>query len=186
MKLKILHTKIVKVPEECEASLSGKIFTFRGPMGELVFDCTRFNFTFDFLDGHIRIRVWHAGVDQASLVKTVESLIRNCVTGVCKGFSYTLKAAYNHFTINFEIEENGKVLVIRNFLGEKNPRRYRMLGGAKVRMSDQKDMIVVEGVSLPDVSQSAGAIQNACKARRLDSRVFLDGVYVIERGLIAQ
>jgi large subunit ribosomal protein L9e len=183
--MRILYTKIVKVPENCEVSMSEKVFTFVGPKGRLVFDCTRFNFTFDFFEGSIRLRLWHGDRDQVSLLTTVESLIRNSITGVTRGFAYTMKAAYNHFSINFEIEEDGRVLVVRNFLGEKCPRRYRMRGDSTVKLSDKKDTIIIEGPSLPDVSQSAGSIQNECRTRKLDSRIFLDGVYVTERGLVA-
>jgi large subunit ribosomal protein L6 len=41
--------------------------------------------------------------------------------------------------------------------------------------------IIVEGVNLEDVSQTAANIEQATRIRRKDPRVFLDGIYVYER-----
>jgi large subunit ribosomal protein L6 len=41
--------------------------------------------------------------------------------------------------------------------------------------------IIVEGVNLEDVSQTAANIEQATRIRRKDPRVFLDGIYVYEK-----
>jgi large subunit ribosomal protein L6 len=41
--------------------------------------------------------------------------------------------------------------------------------------------IIVEGINLEDVSQTAANIEQATRVRRKDPRVFLDGIYVYER-----
>lgn len=183
--MKILVTRTVKVPENCTAKLEGKVFTFEGPRGSIVEDCTRHALTLDIHEGNVRIRLWNGKRKAAALAITVESLLRNAIKAVTAGFAYTLKAAYNHFSINMEVKEGGKVLLVKNFLGEKNIRKFTMRGVARVRLHDEKDTIVIEGPSLPDVSQSAGTISNDCKAKNRDSRVFLDGIFVIERGIMA-
>jgi large subunit ribosomal protein L6 len=43
------------------------------------------------------------------------------------------------------------------------------------------DDIIVQGISLEDVSQTAANIQNATRIRSKDPRVFLDGIYVFEK-----
>ena len=41
-----------------------------------------------------------------------------CGRGV-QGFTYKMRLVYSHFPINISIESGGKLLQIRNFLGEK-------------------------------------------------------------------
>ncbi len=39
--------------------------------------------------------------------------------GVLQGFQYKMRAVYAHFPINCIIQDGGRALEIRNFLGEK-------------------------------------------------------------------
>lgn len=183
---KILITRTVKMPEDCTVSLDDAVFVFEGPKGRVVQDCSRFRLTFDIHDGSIRIRLWNGGRKDAALAITAESLLKNSIKAVTAGFSYTLKAVYNHFSINMEVQEEGKVLLVKNFLGEKSVRTFRMRGAARARLDERKDTVVIEGPSLPDVSQSAGTVSNDCRAKNRDSRIFLDGLFVIERGVMAK
>lgn len=96
-----------------------------------------------------------------------------------------MRTAYAHFPVNLSITEGGKMIEIRNFLGEKRVRKIRMLEGVTVENStDQKDEIILRGSSLDNVSQSAAAIQQSTAVKDKDIRMFLDGIYVSERGLV--
>ena len=48
-------------------------------------------------------------------------------------------------------------------------------------MEVQEDDVIVRGVSLDDVGQTAANIEQATKVKRKDQRVFLDGVYIYEK-----
>ena len=75
----------------------------------------------------------------------------------------------------------------RNFLGEKIVRRVKMHEGVNVEPSKGvKDQIELSGNSVENVSQSAADIQQACRVKNKDIRKFLDGLYVSERGNIAE
>lgn len=75
----------------------------------------------------------------------------------------------------------------RNFLGEKIVRYVTMRDGVAVEASKGvKDQIEISGNSLEDVSQCAADIQQICRVRNKDIRKFLDGLYVSERGNIAE
>jgi large subunit ribosomal protein L6 len=99
------------------------------------------------------------------------------ITGVRKGFTYKLKIVFSHFPISVKTKE--KTILIENFTGERNPRKARIIGNAQVKI--QGDDVVVQGINLEEVSQTAANIEQATRIRRKDPRVFLDGVYVYEK-----
>jgi len=90
-----------------------------------------------------------------------------------------------HFPINVNIADEGKLVEIRNFLGEKLIRRVNMLDGVQAAYSAaQKDEIIISGNDLENVSQSAANIHQACLVKNKDIRKFLDGIYVSEKVII--
>ncbi|MDW8011140.1 MAG: 50S ribosomal protein L6, partial [Sulfolobales archaeon] len=102
----------------------------------------------------------------------------NAIDGVTRGYRYRLKIVYSHFPISVRVD--GDRVVIENFIGEKAPRVARVVGDVKISVS--KTDVVVEGCDLEAVSQTAANIEQATKIRKLDRRVFVDGIYIYERG----
>ncbi len=125
------------------------------------------------------IRIWAEWPrkKEASLVGTIYSHIQNMITGVQKGFSYKLKIVFSHFPISVKVQ--GKSVLIENFTGERQARRVKIVGDVQVQV--QGEDVVVEGINLEDVSQTAANIEQATKVKKKDPRVFLDGIYVYER-----
>ena len=81
-----------------------------------------------------------------------------------------------------ENEKKGDMVEIRNFLGEKRPRKCKMLPGVKAeRSSDVKDQIVLTGNDIDNVSKSCALIHDSCLVKKKDIRKFLDGMYVSEK-----
>ena len=104
------------------------------------------------------------------------------ILGVSKGFRYIMRTVHAHFPINCNIIDQGTVLEIRNFLGEKHAKCIKMLPGVKVRRNEaSKNEIWIEGNDINTVSLSCALISQACKVRGKDIRKFLDGVYVEKR-----
>ncbi|MFB0522514.1 MAG: 50S ribosomal protein L6, partial [Candidatus Bathyarchaeia archaeon] len=53
------------------------------------------------------------------------------------------------------------------------------MGDAKVAVKGED--VIVQGIDVEKVSQTAANIQRATKVKNKDPRVFLDGIYVYER-----
>ncbi len=170
-------SKTIQVPDDVEAVLEGKKITVKGVKGTLTRDFSQAPINIE-LDGKT-IRVWAEWPrkKEASLVGTVYSHIQNMILGVRKGFTYKLKIVFSHFPISAKVK--GKVILIENFTGERNPRKAKIMGNVKVDV--QSEDIIVQGVNLEDVSQTAANIEQAVKVKSKDPRVFLDGIYVYER-----
>ena len=56
-------------------------------------------------------------------------VLQNMIKGVTKGFEYKMRLVYAHFPINANITNEGTIVEIRNFLGEKRVRIVNMLPG---------------------------------------------------------
>jgi large subunit ribosomal protein L6 len=170
-------SKTIQVPDNVDVSMDGKKISFKGAKGSLTRD---FSFAPVAIEGEGKnIRVWAKWPrkKEAALVGTIYSHIQNMITGVTKGYSYKLKIVFSHFPISVKVQD--KTVLIENFTGERRPRRVKTLGDVKIKV--EAEDIIVEGVNLEDVSQTAANIEQATRVRRKDPRVFLDGIYVYER-----
>ena len=151
--------------------------TVEGEKGTLVRD---FSFVPISIEANGKaVRVWAEWPrkKEAALVGTIHSHIKNMISGVQKGFTYKLKIVFSHFPISVKVQ--GRTLFIENFTGERRERKVKLIGDVKVKI--QSEDIIVEGVNLEDVSQTAANIEQATKVKSKDPRVFLDGIYVFER-----
>jgi len=170
-------SRTIEVPDDITLSLTGKVVSVKGAKGSLTRD-----FSFASIDiasegKNVRISAKWPRKKEASLVGTICSHINNMIVGVTKGYSYKLKIVFSHFPISVKLQ--GKSIVIENFTGERRPRCVEILGGVKVQLEPED--IIIEGINLEDVSQTAANIEQSTKVRKKDPRVFLDGIYVYER-----
>jgi len=184
-------TRDIPLPKEVKVWINGRKVRVKGPKGELVrsFDHLKIDL---FLvpgakkgDRILRAELWFADRKAAACVRTVTSHIENMITGVTRGFLYKMRMVYAHFPISVGIENGGKTVEIRNFLGEKVVRTIVLGEGVKIeRSKDVKDEIVLTGINLDIVSQSAANIQQSTRVCDKDIRKFLDGIYVSYKGNI--
>jgi large subunit ribosomal protein L6 len=169
--------KTVEIPDGVEGMLDGRLVTIKGEKGELTRDFSHAPIKIQ-LDGKtVTVQASWPRKKEAALVGTVRSHIQNMIKGVTTGFTYKLKIVFSHFPITVKIV--GKTLAIENFIGERNPRKAKIMGDSKIIIKG--DDVIVQGINLEDVSQTAANIQNATKIRNKDPRVFLDGIYVYEQ-----
>jgi len=170
-------SRTIQVPESVEVSLAGLKVTVKGEKGTLVRDFSFVPISVN-VDGKT-VRVWAEWPrkKEAALVGTIHSHIQNMISGVQKGFTYKLKIVFSHFPISVKIQSNA--VVIENFTGERRARKAKIVGDVKVKI-DNED-VVVQGLNLEDVSQTAANIEQSTKVKKKDPRIFLDGIYVYER-----
>ncbi|MEM1588863.1 MAG: 50S ribosomal protein L6 [Candidatus Bathyarchaeia archaeon] len=170
-------SKVLQIPDDVEVKLEGKKVTVKGALGTLTRDFSYAPISMELQDKSLRIWANWPRKKESALVGTVYAHIKNMITGVRKGFTYKLKIVFSHFPISVKVQDN--IVLIENFTGERSPRKAKIVGNAKVRISG--DDVIVQGISIEDVSQTAANIEQATKIRRKDPRVFLDGIYLYER-----
>jgi len=171
-------SKTIQVPDDVDLKIEGRKVTVIGAKGSLTRDFSYVPISID-AESDKSVRVWAEWPrkKEASLVGTIYSHIQNMITGVRKGFSYKLKIVFSHFPMSVKVQ--GKSVLIENFTGERRARRVKIVGDVQVKVESED--VIVEGINLEDVSQTAANIEQATKVKKKDPRVFLDGIYVYER-----
>merc|ERR1711966_515844 len=139
------------------------------------------------IDGGKKVQVecWMGKRKDLARIKTIASHINNMCTGVTRGYQYKMRLVHAHFPIIASIEDGGKHVNIKNFLGEKIVRKIVMREGVSISLTeDVKGELVLEGNSIDNVSQTAANITQCVRIHDKDIRKFLDGIYVSEKGHI--
>jgi large subunit ribosomal protein L6 len=173
----ILEYQEAKIPEEVEVTINQKRVVIKGQLGEIKKDFSYTPVLIKKTDDKVLVEAVWPNKKNAAIVKTVLSRIKNMIDGVTKGFTYKLKIVFAHFPISVKVQ-NSKVL-IENFYGERSPRVANIIGDTKVEVGSED--IIVKGLDIDEVSQTAANIQQATRIKRYDPRVFLDGIYVYEK-----
>jgi large subunit ribosomal protein L6 len=170
-------SKTIQVPDDVDVNLEGRKITVKGEKGTLIRDFSYASVSIEAEGKSVRVWAEWPRKKEAALVGTIYSHIQNMISGVTKGFTYKLKIVFSHFPISVKIQ--GKTLLIENFTGERRARRVKIIGDVQVKI--QSEDIIVAGINLEEVSQTAANIEQATKVKKKDPRVFLDGLYVYER-----
>jgi len=169
--------KTIKIPQGVEVSVNGRAVTVNGPKGTLTRNFSDAPVSIQLENGEISVETKWPRKKEASIVGTVHSHISNMIVGVTKGFTYKLKVVFAHFPVTVKLK--GSTVIIENFTGERSPRIAKIQGDSKVTVKGED--VIVQGLTLEDVSQTAANMERATKVTRKDPRIFLDGIYIYER-----
>jgi len=161
---------MMKMPEGAKVAAEGSRVTVSGAKGAI---------SRDFSHPDVKIAVKGDEVEVSgplAMVNTIESHLRNMAKGATEGYAKKVKILFSHFPVSVEVK--GKEMLIKNFLGEKQPRRAKIMGATKVEAKWTE--VTLSGPSKDDVGQTFANIKSATKIRNRDSRVFQDGLYQVE------
>ncbi len=177
MSTKQVAAQTLDLPNGVTASFEARQLKVRGPLGSVRKNFDRINVELAVEGNKITIKPVTSKKGDAIVSNTVLSLVRNMLVGVTKGYEYKLKIVYAHFPITVKVKED--TVVVENFVGERSPRISRIVGDCKV--TSEGDDVIVKGVSLEDVGQTAANVELATKIKRKDQRIFLDGIYIYQK-----
>lgn len=167
----------IQIPQGVTVTLSGATLTVKGQKGQVSREF-RFPGIKIKADGNVTVEATKIDKQTKATVGTYASHVNNMVKGVTEGYEYNMKIVYSHFPIQVKVEGKDRVS-IGNFLGERKPRYASIMGDTKVNVAGDK--VTLTGINKEHVGQTAANIEQACKIRNRDPRVFQDGVYIIKK-----
>ena len=175
MRREIIQT--IKIPEGVNVEIEGEKVTVSGPEGknERVFPVSGLIFKKE--GNEIKIGNKKATKNIKMIINTITAHIKNMIKGVQEKFEYKLKICFSHFPITVEIK--GDEAIIKNFLGEKVPRKTKLPKGVEVQVD--KEVITIKSSDIETAGQAAATLENITRISKRDRRVFQDGIFITSK-----
>lgn len=174
-----MHELVFNIPEGVTISEGDNdTFIVKGAKGEISRRMYHPAIAIEIEEGTVTVKTESSRRSVFALVGTYNALLNVMSKGVTEGYEYHMKIVFNHFPIQVKVQPER--VEIANFLGEKQPRYAKIVEGVTVKLSG--DELVLTGINRESVGNTAANIEQACKVRHRDPRVFQDGIYITSRG----
>ena len=169
--------ELLEIPEGITVSKELNFVVITGPVGTVKKKLDNPRITIGITGNQVKILSKSAGKTEKAAVFTYRAHLKNAFKGVMQPFVHKLKICSGHFPMNVSVSNN--VLIIKNFLGEKVPRKVDIKYDVNVKVDGA--FILVEGPDKEHVGQVAADIEQATRRPGFDKRIFQDGIYIIEK-----
>ena len=167
----------IEIPDDVSAETDHLELTVEGPNGSVTRRLWYPDIEVTVEDGVVAIASENEDAKTNATVGTFESHVSNMIHGVTDGWEYTMEVYYAHFPMQVTVE--GGEVVIENFLGERAQRRTPVRGDTDVQIDGET--VTLSGSDKEAVGQTAADIEQLTKVTDKDTRVFQDGVYIVEK-----
>ena len=177
MTKKQFFVREIELPQGITASFSDGIVSVKSKNSEVK---KKFSLSEDYIrvENHkLIIQTKKSTKTEKKTIGSVVAHLKNMINGVVSGHKYILKICSGHFPMNVVVSNNQ--LVIKNFFGEKVPRKLEIKLGVKVTV--EGDNIHVESIDKDLASQVSADIEQLTRRPGFDTRVFMDGIYIINK-----
>ena len=168
----------VEIPEGIEIVVEGSNIIVKKGSEQLEKDFSRIPIKEDknkiIFDSGKRMRK-----HEKKLIGTYVAHLKNMIKGIEEKFTYKLKICSVHFPMNVSVDKNSSELIIKNFLGERKPRKAKILD--KVEVNIKGEEIIVESHNKEGAGQTAANFEKITKVRSRDRRIFQDGIFITEK-----
>ncbi len=167
----------IEIPSGVSCTFDGKVFSASKGSVSLKRIIDLPSISFEIKGNKIVLSAKKGNKNEFKFIKSTLAHIKNVFSGLDKKYIYRLEACNVHFPMTLKIEQGS--LVINNFLGEKVPRKAKVLPNVDVDIKGAK--IVVSSHDKESAGETATNIEKATKIRNRDRRVFQDGIFIVEK-----
>ena len=167
----------VDIPEGIEVKLEDNTLIVKGPEGEnkRTFKLGRLDFKHKY--NKIILGSKFSTKIEKKMMNTLAAHIKNMIRGVQEKFTYELKICFSHFP--FTVKQEGNKIIIKNFLGEKVDRITEIPEGAEIEI--KKEFITIKSINKEIAGQASANLEAITKIKGRDTRIFQDGIYIINK-----
>ncbi len=165
------------IPTGISVSVEGGLVKVKGSKGEISRKFVLHNMNLSKKDSTVIITAPSTRKNDKAKAGAIHAHIKNMLNSTTNGVTYKMKIVYSHFPMNAKVQ--GDKFVIDNFLGEKYPRKAKILKNVSVEVKGQD--VTLKGIDKEAVSQTAANIEQITKITNRDLRVFQDGIYITEK-----
>jgi large subunit ribosomal protein L6 len=167
----------VEIPQGVTVHMDGTSVVIKGPKGEQKRAVASKNVVVSVEGNHVVLLAKNATKKEKCTLNTNAAHIKNMVRGAKEGHVYKLKICSGHFPMSVTLK--GDVFEVKNFIGEAVPRKLKVTPGVKVTIAGTD--ITVESVNKELAGNQAAAIELLTRRPGFDTRVFQDGIYIVEK-----
>lgn len=172
-----MYNEEIEIPEKVKVVMAHGMVKVTGPRGELEKRLLHPKIKMTIEGNKIMLVTSRKTKTDKRMMYTFNAHLKNLIKGVEDGFTCKLKICSGHFPMNVSIGNNE--LMIKNFIGEKVPRKLKL--SQKVKVAVQGDDITIEGSDRELVGQTAGSIEKMTRRNSFDRRIFQQGIYITEK-----
>ena len=167
----------VNFPEGISASIDNGVVSIKGPKGVVSKNFKHPKVKIIIDDEGMTFEIKKFTQKEKKIVQTFIAHLKNLFKGVTEGHEYKLKICSGHFPMNVSIK--GNIFEVKNFIGEAVPRTYELKNDVDVKLNGE--IIQVTGINKELVSQTAASIEQLTRRVGFDTRIFQDGIYIIDK-----
>jgi large subunit ribosomal protein L6 len=167
----------IELPSGVTAKIEMGVVTIKGAKGEVKKILRSPEVTIKEEGNSVIISTVRSTKGDKKMVYTFVAHLNNMIRGVQEGYTYKLKVCSSHFPIKTTVA--GSEFIIKNFLGEREPRTMKITPGVKIIVNGSD--IIVEGIDKEATSQVAATIERISMIKGRDRRVFQDGIFITEK-----
>jgi len=167
----------IEIPQGVIVQINKSEFAAKGPHGEVSKKILWPKVNIEIKDNIIVFSAKKATKREKRMLYTYRAHVKSMLQGVAKGFVYKLKMCASHFPMTATVKDGE--FVLQNFLGEKTPRKFKLMPGVDVKV--EKEVITVKSADKELAGQTAASIEQLCRITDKDRRIFQDGIYIISK-----
>jgi large subunit ribosomal protein L6 len=167
----------LEIPSGVTVNVHGTSVTVKGPKGEQHRVVGTAHVVFAVEGNTVTATAKNATKNDKRMLQTNAAHVKNMLRGVSEGHVYKLKICSGHFPMSVSLK--GDVFEVKNFIGEAVPRRLKVQPGVKVTIAGTD--ITVESSSKEAAGSQAAAIELLTRRPGFDTRVFQDGIYIVDK-----